>query len=163
MVQFECCKVIYPLLSFTFGVHCGVSLSISLYAGKGKCWMWPVNKVAIHIAKICFVHCKWSNSNAPGSYSRPYVPLRQPESAPLLPLQQGAQEASEVRSLVFVSGKINCTSRFRQPWQVDSFPSDRVHLFALYISEGSRHLCSRRETSRVLLRSSIREEPQFLS
>ena len=41
---------------------------MSLYAGKGKCCMWHVNKVEIHFAKI---GCKWSNSNAPGSYSIP--------------------------------------------------------------------------------------------
>ena len=57
MVQFECPRVIYPLVSFTFGVHCGVS--ISLYAGKGKCCMWPVNKVEIHLAKIGFMDCKF--------------------------------------------------------------------------------------------------------
>ena len=42
---------------------------LSLHAGKGKCCMWPVNKVEIHFAKIGFVDCKWSNSNAPGSYT----------------------------------------------------------------------------------------------
>ena len=67
MVQFERPRVIYPLVLFTFRVHCGVS--ISLHAGKGKCCIWPVNKVEIHFAKIGFVDCKWSNSNAPGSYT----------------------------------------------------------------------------------------------
>ena len=38
-----------PLVSFTFGVHCVVS--ISLYAGKGKCCIWAVNKVEIHFEK----------------------------------------------------------------------------------------------------------------
>ena len=42
MIQFECPRVIYPLVSFTFGVHCGES--ISLYAGKGNCCIWPVNR-----------------------------------------------------------------------------------------------------------------------
>ena len=46
-----------------------VGLSISLYAGKGKCCIWRVNKVEIHLAKIGFVECKWSNLNAPGSYT----------------------------------------------------------------------------------------------
>ena len=59
MVQFECPMVILPLVPFTFGVHCGVS--ISLYAGKGKCCIWPVNKVEIHFAKIGLVDCKWPN------------------------------------------------------------------------------------------------------
>ena len=67
MVHFECANVIHPLVSFTFVLHCGVS--ISLYAGKGKCCMWPVNKVEIHIAKIGFMDCKWPNLNAPGSYT----------------------------------------------------------------------------------------------
>ena len=62
MVQFECPRVIYPLVLFTFGVHCEVS--ISLYAGKGKCCMWPVTKVKIHFAKIGYLDCKWSNLNA---------------------------------------------------------------------------------------------------
>ena len=67
MIQFECPRVNHPLVLFTFGVHWGVS--ISLYAGKGKCCMWPVNKVEIHFAKIGFVDCKWPNLNAPGSYT----------------------------------------------------------------------------------------------
>ena len=50
MIQFECPRVIYPLLLFNIGVHCGVS--ISLYAGKGNCCIWTVNKVEIHFAKI---------------------------------------------------------------------------------------------------------------
>ena len=40
-----------------------------LDAGKGKCCMWLVRKVEISIVKIGFVDCKWSNSNAPGSYN----------------------------------------------------------------------------------------------
>ena len=31
--------------------------------------MWPVNKGEIHFAKIGFVDSKWSNLNAPGSYT----------------------------------------------------------------------------------------------
>ena len=38
MVQLECPRVINPLVSSTFGVHCGVPFS--LYAGKGKCCIW---------------------------------------------------------------------------------------------------------------------------
>ena len=56
MIQFECPRVIYPLVLLTFGVHCGVS--ISLDAGKGKCCIWPVNKVEIHFAKIGIVDYK---------------------------------------------------------------------------------------------------------
>ena len=67
MIQFECPRVIYLLVLFSFGVHCGVS--ISLYAGEGNCCIWPVNEVEIHFAKMGFVDCKWSNSNAPGSYT----------------------------------------------------------------------------------------------
>ena len=67
MVQFECPRVIHPLVSFTFGVHCGVPFSPD--AGKGKCCIWLLNKVEIHFAKIGFVDCKWSNLNAPGSYT----------------------------------------------------------------------------------------------
>ena len=67
MVQFEYLRVIHPLVSLNFGVHWGVSLS--LHAGKGKCCMWAVNKVEIHFAKIGFMDCKWSNLNAPGSYT----------------------------------------------------------------------------------------------
>ena len=67
MVQFECTRVIHPLVSFTFGVHCGVPFSLN--AGKGKCCMRLVDKVENHFAKIGFVDCKWSNLNAPGSYT----------------------------------------------------------------------------------------------
>ena len=44
MVQFECPSVIHPLLSFTFGVRCGMSFSLD--AGKGKRCMrkWPPTK-----------------------------------------------------------------------------------------------------------------------
>ena len=56
MVQFECPKVIHTMLLFTFGVHCGVTLS--LHAGKGKCCLWLVNKVEIHFAEIGFVDSK---------------------------------------------------------------------------------------------------------
>ena len=31
-----------PMVSFTFGVHCGVPFS--LHAGKGKCCMWLLIK-----------------------------------------------------------------------------------------------------------------------
>ena len=67
MVQFECPRVIHPLVSLTFGVHCG--MPFSLYAVKGKCCMWPVNKVEIYLWKMGFMDCKWSNLNAPGSYT----------------------------------------------------------------------------------------------
>ena len=67
MVQFECPRVINPLVLFTFGVQCGVP--ISLYAGKGKCCMWLVNEVEIHFAKISCEDSKWSNLNAPRSYT----------------------------------------------------------------------------------------------
>ena len=67
MVQFECPRVIFPLVSFTFGVHC--SLPFFLYAGKGKCCMWPVKKVEIHLCKIRSMDSKWSNLNAPESYT----------------------------------------------------------------------------------------------
>ena len=59
MIQFECPKVIYPLLLFTFEVHCGVPFSLD--AGKGKCCMWHVKKVEIYFAKIGFMGSKWSN------------------------------------------------------------------------------------------------------
>ena len=67
MVQFECPRVIHPLVSLTFGVHCG--LSFSLHAGKGKCCIWAVNKVEIHFSKIGFMESKWPTLNAPGSYT----------------------------------------------------------------------------------------------
>ena len=67
MVQFECPRVIYPLVPFNIGVHSGVS--ISLYVGKGNSCIWPVNKLEIHFAKMGFVDCKCSNLNAPGSYT----------------------------------------------------------------------------------------------
>ena len=56
MIQFECPRVNHPLVLFTFGMHSGES--ISQYAGNGKCCIWPVNKVEIHIAKTGFVDCK---------------------------------------------------------------------------------------------------------
>ena len=65
MVQFKCPRVIHPLISFTFGVHCG--LPFSLHAGKGTCCMWLVKKVENHFAKMGFVDSKWSNQNASGS------------------------------------------------------------------------------------------------
>ena len=65
MVQFERPKVTHPLVSFIFGVHYGVYL----HAGKGKCCMWSVKKVEIHLAKIGCVDCKWSSLNAPRSYT----------------------------------------------------------------------------------------------
>ena len=37
--------------------------------GKGKCCMWLVKKVEIYFAEIGFVDCKWSNLNAPRSYT----------------------------------------------------------------------------------------------
>ena len=49
MAQFECARVINPLVSFTFGVHCGVSLS--LHAGKGKVLHVVVDKVEICLEK----------------------------------------------------------------------------------------------------------------
>ena len=39
IVQFECPRFIHPLVSLIFWIHCGVPFS--LYAGKGKCCMWP--------------------------------------------------------------------------------------------------------------------------
>ena len=57
----------HPLVSFTFGVPCGVPFSLD--AGKGKCCMWHVNKVEIYLSKIGFVNSKWSNLNVPGSYT----------------------------------------------------------------------------------------------
>ena len=45
MVQFECVRVIHPLVSFSFRVSCGVPFS--QHAGKGKCCIWLVNKVEI--------------------------------------------------------------------------------------------------------------------
>ena len=71
MIQFESPKVIHPLVSLTFGAHCG--LPFSLFAGKEKWCTWLVIEVEIHFEKIGFVDCKWSNFNAPESY--PYVSL----------------------------------------------------------------------------------------
>ena len=73
MVQFECPKVMHPLMSSPFGVHCGVPFS--LHIGKGKSCIRPVKKLEIHFAKIGFVDCKWSNLNAPGSYTPCCHPL----------------------------------------------------------------------------------------
>ena len=74
MIQFECPRVIYPLVLFNIWVHCGVS--ISLYAGNGKCCMWLVNRVEIHFAKIGSMDCKWSNLNTPMSYTPFYQLFR---------------------------------------------------------------------------------------
>ena len=93
MVQFECPRVRNPLVSFTFGVHCGVS--ISQYAGKGRCCMWPVNKVEIHIAKTGFVDCKWSNLNALGSINPwCYSLLGYIEGCPFHSMQEKGSAAS---------------------------------------------------------------------
>ena len=67
MVQFEYPRVIHPLVSFAFWVHCRVPFSLD--AGKGKCCMWFVNKVEIYFSKIGFMDCKWSNLNDAGSCS----------------------------------------------------------------------------------------------
>ena len=44
------------LVSFTFGVNCGVTFP--LYEGKGKRCMWPINKEEIYFAEIGFVDYK---------------------------------------------------------------------------------------------------------
>ena len=56
-----------PLGVIHFGVYGGVPFS--QHAGKGKCSMWPVKKVEIYFSEIGFVDSKWSNLNAPGSYT----------------------------------------------------------------------------------------------
>ena len=66
MVQFKCPRVIYPLVSFTFGSTVGCPFP--LHAGKGECCMWPVDEVELYMPKISSMGCKWSNLNAPGSY-----------------------------------------------------------------------------------------------
>ena len=63
MVQFECPMVIHPLVSFTFGVHCGVPFSLD--KGKGKCCMWPARNVEIHFIKISYMDYKGPNLNVP--------------------------------------------------------------------------------------------------
>ena len=65
-IYFVSFRVIHPLASFTFGVHCRMSLS--LHAGKGMLHV-SVNRVKIYFSKIGFVSCKWSNLIAPGSYT----------------------------------------------------------------------------------------------
>ena len=65
MVQFECPRVIHPLLSFIFGVHCVVSFPCR----KREILHVVVYKVEIHFAKIGFVDSIWSNLIAPGSYT----------------------------------------------------------------------------------------------
>ena len=55
MVQYECPRVIHPLVSFTFEVRFGVPFSLD--AGKWNCCMWLVKKVEIHFAKIGFIDC----------------------------------------------------------------------------------------------------------
>ena len=52
MIQFECPRVRYPLVSVTFQVFCSVSLS--LHTGKEKCGMCLANKVEIHFTKTGF-------------------------------------------------------------------------------------------------------------
>ena len=55
MIQFECTRVIYPLVSFTFGSTEGCPFP--LHAGKGECYMWPVKEVEIHDAKMVQFEC----------------------------------------------------------------------------------------------------------
>ena len=45
------------------------SYAIRAHAGKGKCSMWLMKKVEIHVAKISFMVCKWSNLNVPASFT----------------------------------------------------------------------------------------------
>ena len=67
MIQFECQRVTYPSVPFTFGSNVGCPFPP--HAGKGKFRMWPVNKVEIHFAKTGFVDSISSNLNAPGSHN----------------------------------------------------------------------------------------------
>ena len=92
MIQFECPRVIHPLVSFTFGVNSG--LPFSLDAGKGKCCMWPFKKVEIHYAKIGFGDSKCANSNSPGSYT-PWCHslLESTEGCPFLWMQEKRKAA----------------------------------------------------------------------
>ena len=50
-----------------YGVHSEVPFSLD--AGKGKCCMWLVTKVEIYFFKNRFMDGKWSNLNAPRSYT----------------------------------------------------------------------------------------------
>ena len=56
MVQFDCPRVIHPLVSSTCAV------SFSLYAGNRKCCMWLVNKEEIHFAKLCIMVLLWTQN-----------------------------------------------------------------------------------------------------
>ena len=51
--------------------------------------MWPVKKVEIHLCKTGFVDSKWSNLNAPGSYT-PWCQslLRSTVGCPFLCMQE---------------------------------------------------------------------------
>ena len=68
MVQFECPGLIHHLVSFNFGVHCGVPLP--LHAGKGKCCMWLV-------IKWKFIDTKWVSWTPNGTIWMPqgHTPL----------------------------------------------------------------------------------------
>ena len=46
--------------------------TVSLHAVKGNCCMCLVNKVEIHLEKMGFMDCKWTNLNTPGSYTSLY-------------------------------------------------------------------------------------------
>ena len=107
MVQFKCPRVIYPLVSFTFGSTVGCPFP--LHAGKGECCMWPVKEVEIHDAKMGFVDFKWSNLNAPGSYT-PWCHslLESNVGCPFLCMQEKENPAFGCLS----SGNLFCKSSF---------------------------------------------------
>ena len=91
----------------TFEIHCAVSLS--LHAGKGKFCMWLVNEVELHYAKIGFVDSRWSNLNAPWSYT--------PWSHSLLWSTEGCpfpcmQEKGNAASSLWKSGNLLLGNRF---------------------------------------------------
>ena len=64
MVQFDCPRIMHPLVSFTLvaTVRCPF---LWMQEGKGKGCICLVNKVEIDISKISFMHYKWSYFNTP--------------------------------------------------------------------------------------------------
>ena len=105
-----------------FWVHCGVPFSLDV--GKGKCCMWPVNKVEIHFAKIGFVDCKWPNLNAPGSSTHCCHSLWGP-----IPLEvkanEGASGSSNIAAMLEFSFPAFREKREMRPRDVWSFSAYR--------------------------------------
>ena len=143
MVQFECHRDTHPLLSFNFGVHCG--LSFFLDAGKWKCCIWTANNMEIYFTKIGFLDCKWSNLNAPGSHT-PWCHsfLGSTEGCPLLCMQEKGLLHVACEKVEIYSSKIGFVD---SKWSNLNTPGSYTPWCPLYVALFSG--CRKREVLHV--------------